>query len=167
MTAKEYLEQAQHIAQETYTLKAEMEVLMEIATASGAIRYDHDRVTGSAPQEARFEKTVIKYLDIQKRIKDELGLLLEKQEEIRSTVSRIKNTNARVVIRMRFLSFCSVDEIADKLKVSRRTVIRRMQDGYEEVEKLTGYPAPLKVRKPGRDRHAESRRILREVFKDK
>lgn len=167
MNAKEYLEQAIHLSAEIRSMVEELEMLKEVSTASGAIKYDNDRVVGSAPQSAQFENAVVRLVDLENEVRSELNALLEKHSEIRKTIGMVADDQVRTVLRLVYLVGRSMDAVAVQLNVSKRTVMRRLDVGYEAVAVLTGYPAPLKQKMPAKDRHHMAREMLKEVYHER
>ena len=163
MTSKQFLEQGILIARQIRAHVAELEMLREVATATGAIRYDTDKVIHSVT-EARYERPVIRLADLENEVRDEINDLLEEHKEIRDVVKQIDDVDIRNVIRMRYLSGLDVDIIAYRLNISRRTVTRRLELGYSDVARITGYPAPIRPRLPAEERHGDARRIMRDYF---
>lgn len=163
MTSKEFLEQEVVIIRQIRAHVAELEMLREVATATGAIRYDTDKVIHSVT-EARYEKPVIRAVDLENMVKDEIRELLDDHEDVRKVVGQITDPDIQNVLRMKYLADVEVDVIAGRLNISRRTVMRRLELGYEEVAKITGYPAPIRNRLPAEERHGDARRIMRDYF---
>ncbi len=164
MNAKEYLEQAIVLSHDIRAHLDELENLNELSTASGAIRYDNDRVTGSAPSSAKWENVVVRLVDLENEIRKEVCELLDKHREIRDIIAQVEDADARAVLRMKYLALKSNNEIAAEMYCSKSTVLRRLDIGFQEVAKLTGYPAPPVFRMPARDRHPGSIRIIREYY---
>lgn len=165
MTSKEFLEQGIKIAQDIDAHNSEQDALHKIALATGAIRYDTDKVIHSIT-EARFERPIICAVDLENTVKNEIRRLIHEHNRIREAVNQIKDANIRNVIRMRYLGWEKVDVIACKLKISKKTVLRRLDIGYQEIARITGYPAPVRSRLPAEERHADSKRLLREYYKE-
>ena len=166
MNSKQYLEQALKLAADIEAHLEELERLQEISTASGAISYDNDRVISSVPQTARFEDTVVRLVDLEKTIRNELAQLWQEHRDIRMVIGQVEDSDVRCVLRMRFLARLEIDVIAAKNHISRSTVLRRLDDGYKEVSKITGYPHPPKQRLPGRNRHHIARNMMKEVYSE-
>ena len=165
MTSKQFLEQGITIARQIRAHVAELEMLREVATATGAIRYDTDKVIHSVT-EARYERPIIKVVDLENMVRDEIHGLLEDHEEIRKAVAQITDPDIQNVIRMKYLADVDIDVIAGRLSISRRTVMRRLELGYVEVAKITGYPAPVRNRLPAEERHGDAKRMMREYFEE-
>lgn len=164
MNSKEYLEQAIALSHEIRAQLAELQRLDDLKLGAGAIRYDNDRVTGSAPRSAKFEDTVVRLVDLQNDIRNEVAGLLDQHQEIRDVVAKVPDPEARAVLRMKYLALKSINEIAVELYCSKSTVFRRLETGYMEVSKLTGLPVPPMQRMPARDRHRASKRLLRSYY---
>ena len=163
MTSKQFLEQAIRIEHDMIAHLSEMDNLHTIASATGAIRYDTDKVIHSVT-EARFERPTIKAADLENVVRAEIRELLDDLGEIREAIAQIEDTDVRDVIRMRYLGNDDLDVIAYKLKISRKTVFRRMERGYSEIAHITGYPAPVRNRLPAEERHGDAKRIMRDYF---
>lgn len=166
MNSKEFLEQAITLSHEIRAQLAELQRLDDLKFGNGAIRYDNDRVTGSAPQSAKFEDTVIRFVDLQNEIRAEVAGLLDRHREIRDVIAQVPDPEARAVLRMKYLALKSLNEIALELYCSKTTVFRRMEEGYLEVAKLTGLSAPPIQRMPARDRHKASKHLIRSYFRN-
>lgn len=167
MNSKEYLEQAITLSREIMANIAELERLQIISTASGAISYENDRVTGSAPQSARFENAVVRLVDLEQEIRKELVELFDRHREIRDVIMRVEDPDVRAVLKMKYLAMKSIRRIATEMFISKSAVQRLMEAGYDEVAKITGLPAPPVWKPPARDRHADSVRIMRDYYRPK
>ena len=165
MTSKQFLEQAVKIARHIIAARSELEMLREVAKATGAIRYDTDKVIHSVT-EARFERPTIRLVDLQNEVKDDIQGYLDDHEEIRKAIAQIEDPDVRDVVRMMYLGGMEVDVIAFQLKVSKRTVWRRLERGWSDIAKITGYPAPVRNRLPAEERHGDAKRLLREYYRE-
>lgn len=165
MTSKQFLEQSIRIANDIKAHCAELAYLHEVSLATGAIRYDTDKVIHSIT-EAKFERPVLRIKDLEDEVKDEIRELLVDHEEIRKAIAQIEDQDVRTVIRYKYLANIEIDVIAYRMNISRRTVTRRLELGYAEVARITGYPAPIRPRLPAEERHGDARRILRDYFEE-
>ena len=166
MNSKQFLEREIRIAQDLLAHHAELQYLNEVKTATGAIRYDTDKVIHSVT-EARYERPVIKLADLEEEVKQEIRVLLDQHKKVRDVIKKIEDTDIRNVLRMRNLGGLDIDIIAYRLNVSRRTITRRLELGYVIVAKITGYPAPVRNRLPAEERHGDAKRIMREYYENK
>ena len=166
MTSKQFLEQAIRLAKNMVAHRAEIDMFRTVARATGAIRYDTDKVIHSVT-EARFERPTIKAADLENEMVDEYRELMEDWDEVRKVIAQITDEDVQNVVRMKYLGGSEVDVIAYKLKISRRTVMRRLDQGYLEVAQITGYPAPARHSIPAEEKHEDAKRILREYYEVK
>ena len=165
MTSKQYLEQLLKLSRQMVSHRAEIEKLRTEASASGAIRYDTDKVVHSNT-EARFERPTIRAVYLENAMRQEYADLLAEWNDIRKVVAQITDTDVQSVIRMRYLACAEVDVIAYALKLSKKTVMRRLEQGYSEVAKITGHPAPVRKRLPAEERHGDAKRLMRDYFRE-
>ena len=163
MNSKQYLEQVLKIEDAMTAKRDEKERLDALSTASGAIRYDNDRTTGSAPQSARFENVTVSKVDLENEIAKEYAALLAKHAEIRKVILAVEEMDVQNVLAEYYLCRKTEEVIAVKFHVSKKTIQRRLDRGYVEVSKLTGYPAPA-PRMPARPRHPIARQMMKEVY---
>ena len=161
MNAKQYLEQTWKLNDSMTAKIDEWEYLNEVQGAFGAIRYDNDRTTGSAPSSAKFEDITVKKTDLETDIKREYYSLLDKHAEIRKVILAVEDIDVQNALAEYYLCHKTEDVIAAKFHVSKKTIQRRLERGYTEVSKLTGYPVP---RMPARPRHPIAREHLTEVY---
>lgn len=161
MNSKQYLEQVIKIAQALMTKHDEKNYLETMATISGAINYTNDRTTGSAPTSAKFEEVVCKAADLETAILSEYAELLDLHAEVRKVILAVEDLDIRNTLAEKFLCHTQEDVIAFKFGVSKKTVQRRLDKGYADVSKLTGYPEPPRQRMPARERHGIAREMLR------
>ena len=163
MNAKQYLEQTWKLLDSLTAKRDEWEFLETVSTASGAINYENDRTVGSAPSSARFENVTVKKADLENDIKRERQELLEKHAEIRKVILAVEDMDVQNALAEYYLCHKTEDVIASKFHVSKKTIQRRLERGYTEVSKLTGYPVP---RMPARPRHPIARQMMKEVYGD-
>jgi len=163
MNAKQYLEQVLKIEDCMIAKHDEMEWLKAVSTASGAINYENDRTIGSDPTSSRFENAVIRKEDLRNEILKEYDELLKKHQEIRKVILAVEDIDAQNALAQYYLCRREEDVIASRFHVSKKTIQRRLNRGYVEVSKLTGYPVP---RMPARPRHPIARKMMKEVYGD-
>ena len=167
MNSRQWLEQVLILEQTMRANRSEYDWLEAVSTASGAINYQNDRTIGSAPTSSRFESAVINKEYLRKVIEEEYDQLLKMHTDIRKVIFAVADADAQNALRMKYLSNKDLDLIAYEYHVSRKTIERRLDRGYIEVARLTGYPAPIKQRMPAQERHHIARTILKEVYEEK
>lgn len=166
MNSKQYLEQVLKVEDAMIAKVNEKDWIQEVSTASGAINYENDRTIGSAPTSSRFENALIRKVDLENQIAEEYGRLLRIHTEIRKVILAVEDIDAQNALAQYYLCRKTEDVIAGKFHVSKKTIQRRLDRGYEEVAKLTGYPAPPKQKMPARERHHIARDMMKEVYAD-
>ena len=164
MNTKQYVEQVRAALLEIKSMKAEVEMLSELAQATGGFNYSQERVTGSAPQSAKFEDAVVKLVYLQATLIERMDELVNLIEDIRDCIEKVEDPLSRVALRYRHLLCKDVDEVAELMQCDRRTIYRKLDQGYVDLAEIAELDAPAQRKMPARDRHAESRRILREVY---
>lgn len=164
MNSEEYLMQGIKIAHALAGLFEERKRLAEMSTATGGFKYDHEPVMGSKPQSARFENYSVSKVDLENEVEADIQHYFELHSDIRHVISQVEDMDVQTILRKRYLVDIPIDVIAAQFHVSRKTIERRLDRGYEEVAKLTGYPAPPKQKMPARERHHIARQMMKEVY---
>lgn len=160
MNAKEYLEQAIVLEDGIRSRLEEIRKFHLLAEGTGAIRYDRDGSQTQRSQNAPFEAPLITAEDLERDAKEEIRALWIRIGEIRAVIAGVEDMNVQNVLRLRYIGK-TTDEIAAKLKISKSTVFRRLEEGYHKISLLTGTEEPLKRRMPARERHSIGREMLR------
>lgn len=115
MTAKEYLNQARLLDMEIKSYLKELENLNTLASGVKGIRYDIERVDGTKSSEAPFIKYLYKIGELEILIEKEVNRLLDLRNEISLVIADIDNTTYQIILRSRYLSCKTWQEIADEL----------------------------------------------------
>lgn len=150
MNSKQFLEQAVRIANEISALWDELDTVRATVSATGPLIRDTPR-SDNPPQSAPFENPAVRLADLEQEIRKDIARLLQKHKRIRHVVGHIQDDRVKAVLRRVYLCREPIEVCAVKLQVSKRTVLRRLDAGYEAVAEITGYPAPPK-QTPARDR---------------
>jgi len=163
MNSKQFLEQAIALEDGIRSRLEEIRKFRLLAEDTGAIRYDRDNVQTQRSMNAPFESPLITAEDLERDAKTEIREIWIRLGEIRAVIAGVEDMNVQNVLRQRYIGK-TPDEIAAKLRISKSTVLRRLEDGYHEVSLITGYPEPPKMRMPARPRHTIARQMLKEVY---
>lgn len=143
MNSKQFLEQTIRISNEISALWDELDTVRADATSSGSLIRDTPR-SDNPPQSAPFENPTVRLADLEQEIKRDIARLLQKHKRIRHVVGHIQDDRIKAVLRRVYLCREPIEVCAVKLQVSKSTVLRRLDAGYEAVAEITGYPAPPK-----------------------
>lgn len=165
MNSKQFLEQAIVLEDGIRSRLEEIQKFRLLAEGAGAIRYDRDGSQTQRSQNAPFETPLITAEDLERDAKEEIRALWIRLGEIRAVIAGVEDMNVQNVLRLRYIGK-NTDEIAAKLKISKPTVFRRLEEGYHEISLLTGMEEPPKRRMPARPRHPIARQMMKEVYGD-
>ena len=138
MTAKEYLQQAYQIhrsiqarKQQVARLRALAEQVTSAATAT--------RVSGT-PARSKVESTVCRIADLQSLIQRDICRLAEKYEEIQRIIDKVEDDTCRNILSLRYLSFLTWEEIAEKMDYNERHVRRLHGIALQKVKDVLECP---------------------------
>ena len=134
MNAKEYLEQAFRLEQRINGKLMQVSALRSLAAKSTAIIRKDPVVTGG--KEILMEDTIIRIVDLEREINQEIDRLVELRQEIAVMISRVENPEEQIVLEMRYLSYKKWPEIRSEMNCSKTTAFRWHQNALEEIEKI-------------------------------
>lgn len=159
MNSKQFLEQVIVLANEIGAMWDELDLLRKTVASSGSPMVRETPRSSNPPQSAPFENPAVRLADLEQEIRADISRLLVKHKRIRHVIGHVEDEKVKAVLRRVYLCRESVEVCAAALRVSKSTVLRRLDAGYEAVAEITGYPAPPKVRMPARERNYQ--RLLR------
>ena len=123
MTVKEYLGQAYLLDKRIDSDTMEVERLREmVQTISSPGFEEHFNATKST--DAPYEKTLLKMIDMERRIMEELRLMVELKDQIHEVISQIDKPEQQVVFRYRYIHNFSWSRIGDEVGADPSTVQR-------------------------------------------
>lgn len=123
MTVKEYLNQAYRLSQRIELHKQRIDELRSLSCSVSSPGFE-EHFNPNINTEAPFVKILYKISEKEQQLSKELSLLIELEDEIRKTISKLDNVDERLVLEYRYLSNYSWGQIAMKLYVDERTVRR-------------------------------------------
>ena len=116
---KKWLNRAYAIDEEIKVLNLELKKANLEAT-SLASQKNGEKVQTSKMNNADY--AILKCIEYSEQITEKLGELYATKIEISETISNVDNGKLRTILRMRYLSFMSWDEIAKKIGYTERNV---------------------------------------------
>lgn len=123
MTAKEYLGRLRSLEMRVSANAKEIESLNELAThITSAINSDGIHVTGSTSD--KLGNCVTRIIDLQRAIDSDIIVLEGLRGEIISQIDNVRNDKHRELLRMRYVSGMTFEEIAVEMDMSWRHIIR-------------------------------------------
>jgi len=139
MTAREYLGEISYIRYQLRYIKKKICELDDEMTATGAIRYDKDRVQSTPAN--HHEDKIIKLVDIKKKY-EAARVSLEQDELLRlAQVDGISNKTRAKILRLRFFDLAPGDRlhtigwIADEMGYAEDYIRHQYQDALKDFEK--------------------------------
>ena len=123
MTPKEYLKQAYRLDHRINSDIAELGRLREMSTSISSPSLG-EKVQTNRNTDAPFVKCLERIYSLEEKINEEIDLLVNLKEEIRSVIDMVSNTDERKVLRYRYIHNYTWEQIGDVLGADSRTVRR-------------------------------------------
>ena len=123
MTPKEYLKQAYRLDHRINSDIAELGRLREMSTNISSPSLG-EKVQTNRNTDAPFVKCLERIYALEEKINEEIDLLVNLKEEIRSVIDMVSNTDERMVLRYRYIHNYTWEQIGDVLGADSRTVRR-------------------------------------------
>ncbi|WP_302950797.1 hypothetical protein [uncultured Selenomonas sp.] len=134
MTAKEYLSQAYRIDQRVNSKLRQVDSLRDLATRATSTM-GTEPVSGTRNVH-RLADTIDKIVDLENEINDDIDHLVDLKREVMATISKVQDTNALMLLELRYLSFMSWDEIAGEMHYTSRWVHILHSKALTAVDKI-------------------------------
>lgn len=132
MTAKEYLSQYQDLKKDVAAQEAKLEEIRSLAEKStpsaegGGIGIVSDRVGNGAA----------KLVDLEREIREKKENVIDLMCEILKSIKKAKNPRLRLLLILRYIRGYTIEETAEKLKISERHCKRLHKRALAEIEKI-------------------------------
>lgn len=124
ISAKQYLKQAYRLNELINSDLAELQSLKALSTTISAIQYDADRVQNGNVETSKVESVVLKIIDLERTIDEEINAFLVLKAAIREGINAVENPNERLLLRLRYVEFLSWTDIQDKMGFCKTQVHR-------------------------------------------
>lgn len=123
MTAKEFLKQAYRLNE---LINSDLEELQNLRNLSRSVSAPviGEKVSRTKSTDSPFEKYVIKIVDLEKQIQQEVERFVKLKTDIREAINQIEDMDEKLLLRYRYINFLHWEEICVNLNVSMRTVHR-------------------------------------------
>lgn len=131
MTAKEYLNQAFWVDVGIGSKLDQLDRLNALATKA-TTTFSQVPYSGT-PDPHRHEDIIIKIIELENVIRDEMKRLVDLKSEIVHTVSRIEEPEQRYVLEKRYLEFKKWEDIAGEMHRSLRSIYRLHGEALKNV----------------------------------
>ena len=123
MTSKAYLDQAYRLEQRVRLDKDELEDLRTLAASVGSPGFE-EHYNPNHASEAPFVKTLERIWEMEKKVNDELCLLLQLKGEMHSVINQLDNMDERLVLTYKYLKNYTWMRIGNELSADERTIRR-------------------------------------------
>lgn len=133
MNKKEYLWQAYLLDKRIKADMDEVVRLRELATSVSSLRYDREYVQTTRSIEAPFVKALIRVMDLEAKINTEITLLISLKEQILDVISKLESVDEQMILRYRYMSNMTWEDIGKELHAGVRTVIRWHGNALEHL----------------------------------
>lgn len=133
MNKKEYLRQAYLLDKRIKVDMDEVVRLRELATSVSSLRYDREYVQTTRSIEAPFVKALIRVMDLEAKINMEITMLISLKEQILDVISKLESVDEQMILRYRYMSNMTWEDIGKELHAGVRTVIRWHGNALEHL----------------------------------
>jgi DNA-directed RNA polymerase specialized sigma24 family protein len=123
VTSKAYLDQAYRLEQRVRLDKEELEDLRTLAASVGSPGFE-EHYNPNHASEAPFVKTLERIWEMEKKVNDELCLLLQLKGEMHSVINQLDNMDERLVLTYKYLKNYTWMRIGNELSADERTIRR-------------------------------------------
>ena len=121
MTPKEYLKQAYRIDQQITSKLDQLDSLKALATKTTGTLSDMPR--SSTPNPQRLEDIMIKIMDMEHELDEEIDQLVDLKRKIKTLIDQVENVEYRLLLEKRYLCFMTWEKIALDLGYTTRNVL--------------------------------------------
>lgn len=134
MRAEEFLSRAYRLDQQIQSKVAQLDRLRACASGSG-LRYGDVKVQTSG-QDSMVENAVLRIMEEERAINEEIDKLVETKREIREVVGRVEDVTCRLLLEKRDLLFETWPKICVDLKIGLRWAQTRHKDAVGMVQEI-------------------------------
>jgi len=133
VTAKEFLKQAYRLNE---LINSDLEELQNLRDLSRSVSSPilEEKNMGTKSNAAPFEKHVVKIVELEKQIQQEVERLVTLKTDIRDAINQMENVDEKLLLRYRYINFLSWEEICVNLNVSIRTVHRLHSSALQHLK---------------------------------
>ena len=140
MTTKAYLGQARFLDMRIQSKIQQIDSLRELATSCTAVLSDMPKSPNHG--ESKVERCVMKIIEVQEGLKDDIDSLVELKKEIMATIHAVEDVELQTLLEKRYLCFLSWEKIAVEMHYSIQHIYRMHDEALSAVtEILEGRPA--------------------------
>lgn len=133
MTVKEFLKQAYRLNE---LINSDLEELQNLRELSRSVSSPvlEEKVSKTKSADPPFEKYVIRIVDLEKQIQQDVERLIKLKSDIREAINQMENVDEKLLLRYRYINFLNWEEICVNLNVSMRTVHRLHSSALQHLK---------------------------------
>lgn len=135
MKAKDYLLQIEAFQVKIEHKKQRASELRELALSNGAIDYSKERVQ-SSPDGGKLENGVIKYIELEKEITDNLYMLQLRKDRITNEIHELTNADHIKLLYKRYVECKRLEVIAVEMNFTYQYIRELHGKALQEFQKL-------------------------------
>ena len=137
MTAKEYLSQARTLDMRIKSKLQQIESLNELAVSCTVVYSDMPRNPNRG--ESKVEKAVLKILEVEESLKQDVNELVELKKDIMATIRAVSDVELQTLLEKRYLCFISWEKIAVEMHYSIQHIYRMHDQALSAVEDIRNH----------------------------
>ncbi len=135
MNTKEYLSQALYLDLIIESKLEQLEALKCLATKVTS-NITKEKVTNGNKSNRLLENTVIKIVDLENEINENIAHLVGLKKEIVDIINQVDDLNCRLILEKRYIAGESWEEISEELNYSVRGVYKVHGKALKKVERI-------------------------------
>ena len=123
MNVKQYLSQLYRLDEFINSNQQELANLRELAISIKGVNTEKDKVQESSTStDAKYVDIVNKCVELERLIENELDRFFSLKMEIRAVINAVKNTDERLLLKLKYINFYSWEEISREMNMSLRNL---------------------------------------------
>ena len=135
MKAKDYLSQALWLDQKINIKLEQLEVLRALATKVSA-NLREEKVCGGNSARSHMENTVVKIVDLEREINEDIDRLVDLKTEIHGAIKQVDDVISQILLEMRYVNGRSWEDIINALGYDRSTIFRLHGRSLKEIDAI-------------------------------
>lgn len=136
MTVKEYLQQLYKLNVTIEQRKQEKADLRESIYSIRSNNYSEERVRASVPADSTHERVMVRIIELENKIDRLITEQVELKDRIIEQIHDLDNVDQIKVLYKRYVLFEKVEQIAEDMNFSYRSIYRLHDRGLEEFQKI-------------------------------
>ncbi|MEG0957750.1 MAG: DUF1492 domain-containing protein [Anaerovoracaceae bacterium] len=133
ISGKDYLSKVYRLDQRIKAKLEQLEILNSLATKATTTLNDMPR--SESRNTSRMEDTIIKIMDLQHEINDDINNLVDLKKMVSDAIHEIENPEYQMLLEYRYLCYRSWEQIAVDLEYSIQHTFRLHGKALKEIEK--------------------------------